>query len=164
MFKKFLMLGAAIIMLLGLVACENQIPYNAVIYDDTEKCMDEEFLTENITRGAYFEGINTDDNSYPKSVTRLIKSREELGAIFAEFPTEIDFDNTMICLYIFTCHYMGRAYEISKITVDNQILKIDIKSVRPKRGAFGDATKEMQRCLVIKMDKLDVTSVEFTEK
>ncbi len=162
MVKKILILGVLMVMAFSLGACENKIPYNAVMYDDAGKWIAEQFLLENITQGAYFEGINTDDNSYPKSVARLIKSGEEFEAIFTEFPLEIDFDKSIVCIYVFTCNYV-RPYKINKIVVDNQTLKIEVKSVKPKE-AVGDAVRSWQRCLVVKMDKTDVISVEFTEK
>lgn len=162
MFKKILVLGVIMSIVLSLAACKDAPLYNAKFYDDAGKWIHQEFLIENLTRGAYFEGQNTDDDSYPKSVTRLIKSKGEFDAIFAEFPMEIDFDKSMICLYIFTCNYV-RPYEISKITIDNQMLKIAVESIKPK-GTTGDAVRSWQRCLVVKMDRLEIDTLEFTEK
>jgi len=56
-----------------------------------------------------------------------------------------------------------RPYEISKITIDNQIIKIKVKSLKPKGGGK-DAVRPWQRCLAVKIDKLDIASVEFAEK
>ena len=164
MTKKILILGVLIVMAFSLAACGGN-KYNAVMYDDAGKWMHEEFLTENLTRGAFYEDVLLDDNSYPKSIPHLIKNKEEFDSVFAEFPSEIDFKQSMICIYIFTCNYMGRPYEIRKIGKDNQILKIDVNFVRIKGcAARGYATKPARRCLVVKMDKQDITAVEFTEK
>lgn len=98
MFKKILALGLIMSIALSLAACKDAALYNAKLYDDAGKWIHQEFLVENLTRGAYFEGQNTDDDSYPKSVTRLIKSKGEFDTIFSEFPMEIDFDKSMCIL------------------------------------------------------------------
>lgn len=86
MFKKVLVLGVIMSIVLSLVACKGESLYNARLYDDAGKWIHQEFLIENLTRSAYFEGQKTGYDSYPKSVTRLIKSKGEFDANFAEFP------------------------------------------------------------------------------
>lgn len=130
-------------------------------FNDAGQWMHEEFLIENLTQGFFYDGAFLDDNSYPKNYTHLIKSKEEFDSVFAEFPSEIDFTQKMVCIFIFTCNYT-RPYEISSISVDNQVLTIEVKSIKPK-GAVGDAVPSWQRCLVVEMNKLDIISVEFVE-
>ena len=72
------------------------------------------------------------------------------------------FEKEMLVLCFFTCYYMGRPYEINKISVDNQALEIKVKSVRPKGCFVGDASTPMQRCFAVKMDKLDIEEAEFS--
>lgn len=69
---------------------------------------------------------------------------------------------SMVGIYVFTCNYV-RPYEISKITIDNLMLKIAVESIKPK-GATGDVVRSWQRCLVVKMDRLEIDTLEFTEK
>ena len=159
MLKKILCL---VIIAFSLVACRNKIQFNAELYDDAGKWMNEEFLKENLTYGAFFEDVFLDDNSYPRNITHLIKNKEDFNAIFAEFPSEIDFTKSLVCIFIFTS-VDKRPYEINKIFVDNQVLKIEVKSINPKRFV-GDAVPSWQRCLVVVLDKFEITSVEFTNK
>jgi hypothetical protein len=161
MIKKIIALGVLIIMAISLGACANK--YNAVIYDNVGTLANEEFLKDNLTQGAYYEDEYLDD-SYPKSINYVIKNQEKFEKTFVDFPTGIDFEKEMLLVYFFTCASMVRPYEISKINIDSQILKIDIKSVPPKQGAVGDATKPKQRCIAVKMDKLYITSAEFVVK
>lgn len=158
-------LGGALIMILGLIGgCGKANTYHSVMYSDAKAWMKESFLVENLTRGAYYNDEFLDDNVYPQAITALIKSQQEFDIAFMEFPTVLDFDNEMLCLYIFTCVYMARPYEISKISLEEKLLTIKVKSIPPKIGAIGDASIPLQRCLVVKMDKLDVSTVEFSEK
>ncbi|MDR1094607.1 MAG: hypothetical protein LBL66_10730 [Clostridiales bacterium] len=163
MVKKIIGLGVLLMMIFSLVGCGNK--YNAVMYDNAKEWVSEEFLRENLTRGILYEDVYLDDNSYPKNITHIIKNQEDFDTIFTEFPSGVNFESSMVCVYVFTCNYMGRAYKISKIRVDDQVLKIDVASVRPKKiGAFGDASIPQQRCLVVKMAKHEITAAEFTER
>jgi len=162
MAKKIIMLVAITIMAITLVACKKEIPYNAMIYDDAGEWMHEEFLLDNLTQGVLHGDVYLDDDSYPKNINHLLRSEEEFNAVFSQFSSEIDFDDSMVCIFIFTCNYT-RPYEISKISMNNQVLKIEVKSIKPK-GVVGDAVPSWQRCLVVVMDKLEITSLEFVEK
>jgi len=94
----------------------------------------------------------------------LIQNKEDFDKAFREFPTELDFEKEMLCIYIFTCNYMGLPYEIIKMSLDDRLLKIEVDFISPKKGAIGSATIPKQRCLVVKMDKLDITTAEFIQK
>lgn len=162
MFKKSIVHSLLTIMLFLFVACDSnaKVQYkDARLYDNTGQWMNEDFLVENLTRWTYYNGIYLDDSPYPKSTTHLLKSKEEFDFVFAELPSEIDFTQKMICIHVFTCHYI-RPYEINSIYVDDQVLRIKVKSIKPK-GAVGDAVPSWQRCFVVEMDKLDIDSVEF---
>ena len=160
--KKNIILGVVIIMMITLVACEKEIPYNAKIYDNAGELMYEEFLGDNLTRGVFYEEEYLDDDSYPTNITHLINNKEEFNSVFTEFPSEIDFDKSILAIYIFTCNYV-RPYELKKVSIDNQTVKIEIEINMPK-GVTGSAVPSWQRCIVVEMDKLDITTVEFIEK
>ncbi|MDR1094606.1 MAG: hypothetical protein LBL66_10725 [Clostridiales bacterium] len=164
MVKKIVGLGVLLMMIFSLVGCGNK--YNAVMYDNAKEWMSEEFLRENLTRGAFYEDVFLDDNSYPKNITHIIKSKEEFDAIFAEFPSEVDFESSIVFIYIFTCNSMGSSYKISKNRLGkNKDLKIYFKRIKPKKlGAYGGGmTSPGQRCFVVTMNKLDVITVEFVD-
>ena len=126
----------------------------------------EEFLEANLTQNAYYGDGGYAGESCPKSIKHVVKDQETFDGIFAEAWIDIDFEKEMLVLCFFTCYYMGRPYEINKISVDNQALEIKVKSVRPK-GCFAypsipDASTPMQRCFAVKMDKLDIEETEFS--
>lgn len=146
-------------------ACGN-VRYNALIYDNAQSEMKKEFLEANLTQNAYYGDGGYAGESCPKSIKHVVKDQETFDGIFAEAWIDIDFEKEMLVLCFFTCYYMGRPYEINKISVDNQALEIKVKSVRPK-GCFAypsipDASTPMQRCFAVKMDKLDIEEAEFS--
>ena len=145
-----------------LIGCNNGVQkYNAVLYDNAGKSMQEEFLIENLTRDAYYKGIDTNDSAYPVCFTHIIRSKEEFDKIFTNLPTIINFEKEMVCIYIFTDNYI-KPYKINKVSIDKHVLKIEVKSTDQKPGEM-DSVRSWQRCLVVKIDKLDINSVEFNE-
>ncbi|MFA5676541.1 MAG: hypothetical protein WDA65_08490 [Christensenellales bacterium] len=165
MVKRIVALGVFLIIVIGLFSgCGNDNKYNAVLYSDATVWMHEDFLIENLTRDAVYDGIPLDDPLYPKNITHLIQSKEDFDKVFTEFPTELDFEKEMLCIYIFSCNYMGLSYEISEMSLEDNMLKIEVNFVMPGFGASGSATVPKQRCLAVKIDRLDIETVEFSEK
>ena len=115
-------------------ACGN-VRYNAVIYDNAQSEMKEEFLEANLTQNAYYGDGGYAGESCPKSIKHVVKDQETFDGIFAEAWIDIDFEKEMLVLCFFTCYYMGRPY---------------------------DASTPMQRCFAVKMDKLDIEEAEFS--
>ncbi len=165
--KKIFLLGSLFTIAISLMACSNQSGYNderynAQLYDNAGEWMHQDFLIENLTRGAFYNDDFLDDDSYPKNFTYLIKNKEEFDSVLAEYPTEVDFNKRMLCVFVFTCNYT-RPYKIKNISEENQVIKIEVKSMKTSNNAIGDACIPWQRCLVVEMNKLDITSVEFIE-
>ena len=159
-----------VIMTLGLFAgCGNQLLYNAVLYSNAKEWMNEEFLKKNLTRGSQYvneegEIVSADGESYLETKTFIIQSNEDFNEIFTEFPPEIDFEKDMILIYIFTTTTGIQPYDIKNVNLDGSIVKIECKLKRYSGIAKDSLSAPGQRCLVIKMDKLDITSVEFIRK
>jgi len=166
--KKILILGVAIIMALGLFACGDKIPYNAVMYSNANDWMSEEFLKEKITRGSHYrneegEMVSADGESYPKTNTFIFLTSEEFEKAFDEFPHEIDFEKEMLILHMFTAMTGSQPYNIASLSLDGTIIMVEYKLQR--YSGNGDvATAPGQRCLLVKMDKLEITLAEFTKK
>ena len=68
MVKKIVVLGVIAVMVLSLAGCENGNKYNAVMYSDAKEWMNENFLIENLTRDAVYDGIPLEDPLYPKNI------------------------------------------------------------------------------------------------
>ena len=96
----------------------------------------------------------------PKFRTFVITEKARLDEIFSVCP-DIDFDKEMVVMYAYTSVY-GNRYHITKnLTLNNKSLKIDFKISDGKPG-YKDATAPYTDFLVIKLDKLDIDTVEFT--
>ncbi len=155
-----------IISLCVLAGCgNNSIKYNAVLYDNANDWIREEFLNENRTRGAYFDiggEINSADKSNPKSRTFIVDNQEEYDEIFISDLNEFDFDfdNQMLIVFTFTTIY-HRNNKIKSLDMQNGILKINYKM--ESKSGVGDASVPYQRWFVVKLDLLNIDSVEFEE-
>ena len=150
---------------------EEMLPFNAMIGAGGPLAYKEEFLKTNRTYGVKYpnENWNPEDGSSPKGFidltspkfrTFIITEKARLDEIFSVCP-EIDFEKEMVVMYAFTSVYNGRDLKITSITLDNKNLKIEFKYVEGKPG-HKDASSPQTRFFVIKMDKLDMDTVEFT--
>jgi hypothetical protein len=127
----------------------------------------EGFLEANRTYGAYYRNEDSVDwttrwkydETSPKFRTFIITEKARLDEIFSVYP-EIDFEKEMVVMYAYTSMY-GRARIITSITLDNKNLKIEFKISEGKPG-YADASMPFTRFLVLRMDKLDIDTVEFT--
>lgn len=166
MIKKIFYVGVILVMCLGLFTGCNGNKYNAVIYDNANEMLHKDFLKSNLTLGSrYFDEdklVVADDESYPKFRTFVVRTQEDFDSKFVEFPSDVDFEKSMICIYIFTTIYPSRSWEINNIRFKDETLKIEFKMKKPTYGQK-DASQPQQKCLVVKMDKIDVAVMEFVQ-
>lgn len=150
-------------MVISFSACGNdEIPYNAVLYDNVKEGIKTEFLRDNLTYGAYNEYGDEPlmDMHSPETRSFIIKEQDELNKIFIEFLPNIDFEREMVLMYGITSA-TSLPYKIEKIELKDELLKIEFKIVAPKRVP-SDGPKPYTRWFVIKIDKLNITTVQFT--
>ncbi len=148
------------------------VRYNARIVDSGVSFR-QAFLEENRTYGAYYHNDAYDpeqddwseewlyDETSPKTRTYAIKDQATLEEIFAAFP-KTDFEKEMVLVHLYTDIY-GRARVLKDVSVDeNNALKIQF-TIQSQSGcvARGDASAPQCKSLVVKMDRLDITTVEF---
>lgn len=149
--------------------CGGKIPYNAVLYDTAIDWCTEEYATENET----YNFTQHAPNTLPKNITHIITDNEEFERAFASFPVAVDFGREMLVVHFLTDarYYIGgvRVYanSIKKLSVANGAVNIEIssKSLKIKTNPPAiDFAPPIQTCLVIKMDKIDVTgaNVKFS--
>jgi hypothetical protein len=142
--------------------------YNAIVVD-AGLAFKKDFLMENMTYGAIYQNENWDpddasseelieDQTSPVFRTYIITEKTQLDEVFSVFP-DIDFEKEMIVMYAYTSVY-GRKRIITSITLDNKNLKIAFKIAEGKPG-YNDASMPQRRFLIIKLDKLDIDTVEF---
>ena len=158
--KKLLILGAALIMCLTLFAgcANNDVKYNAVLYDDAESLIDEVFAKEHRVSGG---GVHYQDGDYSTATvperTFFINSTEEYEEIFADSAElEVDFDSQMLIVYTFSLEYKHPLRLKGTDLNDNTLaVTFEMKLVR----GTDSVCQPYQRWEVLKMDKMEISAV-----
>ena len=168
--KKWVIIVAAILVVAAIgvgvglgIWTDNRhtIPYHAVIYNDAEQWMKEDFLKENITANAFLyydeetSSIITADSSYTRNYTHLVTDKSRFEEIFNHFPQDVDFETEMLIIYISTSVNKRERF-IKNLSVDDNVLNLSFYS---KDTNDFDSVQPYQRCLVVKMDKISIQSV-----
>ena len=142
---------------------KEMLPFNAIIMgNDGSLAYKEDFLRANRTYGVLYQNENGDgeeDFTSPKFRTFIITEKIQLDDIFSVCPV-IDFEKEMVVMYAYTSVY-GRERIIRSITLKNKNLKIEFKIAEGKPG-YKDASVPQTRYLVLRMEKLDIDTAEFT--
>ena len=158
---KRLLIVLVFVSMAFLSACGNK--YNIVEYDDVTDWIDETFAEQNRTYGAFYEYGEMNDEKCPSSRTFIINNQEDFENVFSigTKELEVDFENEMLLIYTFTTPY-HRDISIENVEFNEDTLMIEYKMKRPI-GAVGDAARPFQRYLLVRMDKLEITTVIFEE-
>lgn len=144
---------------------DNIVKYNAVLYDNAEEWIDEDFRSNNRISGVYYQDGNY-VTATEKERTFFVNSAEEYATIFAENNTElkVDFEKDMLIVYTFSIEYR-LPVEISDINLADKTLSVNYKIKFPATDEnVGNACQPYQRWAVLKMDKSDIDSAEFKYK
>ncbi len=157
------------VLLVSLCACGNN--YHAAVYNDqAAEWIRTEFAAENLTSGIYIDGADTvtDSETYPRTRAFLVDTQEVYDEIFKpDTQIPVDFDHEMLVVCTFTSTYV-RPVEITKIKQNGETLSVTLKEKQKSDFFFAvrvsAACQPYQRYVVLKMDKLAVTSVELTVK
>lgn len=155
MLKKTICIGVIIVMaVFACVGCG--VKYNAVIYDNVTEQIKSEYIEAHRTLGAYYGEDNIADDSNPRSRTIIIKNQEDFDVIFVNsIEYDVNFDSEMLLVYTFTSLF-NRTIKINNVKQSNDILKIGLE--------MNKGTRPFQRFVLIKLDKLEITTVEISEK
>ncbi len=164
---KRLFCVVSLVLCLGVLAgCNNRnnVKYNAVLYDNAVDWIDETFASNNLVRGAYYEDIQGEPEPeipLPYSRYFIVKSETEFNEIFKEDSLDVDFETQMVIVYTLRIEYRNPA-ELRSVSLDGETLKITYGiELIPHTGS---ACQPFQRWFVIKMNKLDISSVTFSEQ
>ena len=171
--KLFLIRTLAVLIPLSLAAfvgCESIkgeeiMPYNAKIGLGGDIRFREDFLKENLIYGSYYNGENWEyvDETFPKFRTYIITEKAQLDEIFSVYP-DIDLKKDMVVMYAYSSSYNNIHYQkkLISIALTNKHLKIEFKIVR-KKSSGNNAHMPQLSFLPIRMDKLDIETVEFAQ-
>jgi len=181
MVKKILALGIGITMsFVFFVGCKGN-KYDAVILDDFPTTLNDEFLKT--TFGVENEPENSDewwsdingtdgwwnyDQNGKKLIhmqTLIIKDQSEADIAFDYFPSDFDFENEMLllCFFAESSQWIEppSSYKIENMRIDDSTLKFIIEVRARTSSAQG---RSNQRCKIIKMKKLDITTAQFERR
>ena len=174
--KKFASIVAVFLAVLVICftvsACDdNSVAYNAVVVDSGIE-FNSDFLKNSITYGAWCDKEDYDpevdedggyfDTQSPKTRTYIVKEQSEADEIFAVSP-EFDFENETVLVYCWTEIYLGRPVVLKSVQMKgNSALKVEFTLKKPTEPV-GDASVPTRRILVVKIDKLDISSAEFSQ-
>lgn len=159
--KSLYCLMVILVSLLIFFGC-NQNMFNAVLYDDAINWIRDDFINNNRTGGSYY-GDNLEfvtDDSLPDQHSFVVSSDEEADKIFNDnFDLTVDYNSEMIIVYTFTTIY-HRQCELTDIEQSKNVLNISYKMKKVGSNS-GDASMPYQRWFIIKMNLLDVLSVQI---
>lgn len=162
MVKKSVALLCLFFMLICSFAACSTIKYNAVFYNDAELWINEDFIAENRTAYASYGpdyGLQT-DGSLPKFRTFIINDSTEMNDIFNErFDLTVDFGKDMLVIYTFTTSENLREANLKNVELQDGCLNISYKT--PVKFGIVDASIPMQHWFLVKLDKLEISSVSF---
>ena len=98
------------------------------------------------------------DTESPSSRTFIISNKDEFNRIFSKTQIDVDFEKEIVILYIFSDMNPNRNYNLKEIKRQNTNLTVQIEL---EKSEIDDSTMLYQRCLVLKMRKVDIDCVEF---
>lgn len=157
--KKIAILGVVLICLFCISGCKTN-QYNAELYDNAVEWINEDFIKNNYTSGAYYDDDIQTDDSYPKTRTYLIKNNEEkLNILNNKFNIDINFEQEMLIVYTWTTVY-NRPCQIKGFELKENVLYVNFNMSSVSTG-IGDAARPFQRWMVIKLDLLPIVEVEL---
>ena len=177
-FITFIALGVLVIMAFGLfTGCggndNKPLPNNAriiySIYSASEPLRDD-FCIENMIAGGYY-GFDDEhkvifaDDSCPLTRTFIVREQNEYEQMHAQ-PMGIDFEKEMLVVYTFGNSDSSGKIIIKDVSLNDETLCIYWTREKVKRNSHykGPGTAEPRQIwLGVVMDKLDITSAEFTK-
>ncbi|MBE7088230.1 MAG: hypothetical protein E7370_01715 [Clostridiales bacterium] len=144
----------------------NIAKYNAVILNDAQQYVKEDFLKENVTRGAILDDLDTSNESFPQEISYLIKNQEDFDKAFTQLPLNVNFDEEMLAVYIITDIYAGFDCDIKTIeTYESELSIILLHDMAEPdiSGAMPPSTSSpILRYFVVKLNCLDIENFKIT--
>ena len=140
----------------------HKIKNNAVMYSYVNDLMLPSFFEENKIEGTYQKDPDSDEEiEYPSSISLIIRDQEALNEIFYENAFSVDFEKEIVFVHVFADIHLTQYYNIYDISIDSG--KVTITYILDfSIMMLGSAP--VLRALAVKMDKIDVSEVEFVKK
>ena len=160
--RNKIIIMVALIMCIGVFTACGGNKYNAELHYNAQAIMNADYIEANMTLGAYVGMV--EDISSPATRTHIIRDKNSFDLAFSEFPQEVDFSERMVLVCFFTSSYPTSPYKLSKITLSGSELNIEFKLNKNGSPLTPDAGLPQQTCIVVLIDKLDITVAAFNQK
>ena len=145
--------------------CQNaKWPYHAVMYGnvyENRTWLKDDFYESNLTYGSFSTAAEDyiQDENFPSSRTKILKTADECETVFREIPADVDFEKSMIVMYCFTTP-SGSSYEIENISLNEKTLSVQYSAIQSKRPAR-NASMPLSKWIIVILDKSDIETAEF---
>ena len=170
--KVTALLLAVIAFVCSFSGCSDKAKYKAELYNVDEKFIRTDFAENNRISGARY--FNEDDpenprfrvDDAPKTRTFIVRNKETYDEIFSADAYMVNFAKESLIVYTFSDVYIRR-YDLKKIDVEGKKLVIYYKlhyTLLERFASIGDAVAPYQRWFALKLEKTDISKVEFIEK
>jgi len=182
--KRILMFGIILVLIAAtllttVLLTYSPLRYRAKMYSYCNEWIDPTFLENNMIKSTRFnnpnynedEGQSPENPKYfgapddaPSVRTFIITEKEAFDEIFTNSPITVNFDKEMIVLYMFGCVYpSGQNYTLKKIEVEGDTATVYFKLDKKPWDNRKNAVELWHRCMVVKMKKLDISTVTVTK-
>ena len=125
----------------------------ATMYPYALDWVTDDYLRNNLTRNAEYNGEVQDDASLPSLVINVIKTQDEFESAFASFPEEVDFGEEMLITYAYTEIYNLCPYELALAKIKDNVLHILYNRVIADNN--GHSTDKVHRIFAFKVKKCE---------
>ena len=160
------------------------LPYNTEIVtsvfvtDNHIVPLDDDYFTESFWKESIistveyynedFDGNDVNSKEYiffpdaPKQIIKIVDTKEEYEQTFTHHE-DIDFENNMLIVWVFRS-FNQYTYNLKKVVQEGKKLNIEYTESDTGCCFTYQSSAPFRRYIVISMDKLDVDTVEFTER
>ena len=158
----------------SLYGCEiNKLPYNIkVLRNGYEYRIYEEFYSKHQTFGVITRQEIIDDNGNkktievrnseaPQQILTILNNTEGVNDAFSFVNFEVDFNTEMIVMLFFSDYSRGDCY-VRYANIEGTIMYLTFSREIPKGTATG-IQPGVQNCLVMKMNKCELTDIYLTK-
>ena len=150
--KRILIFGTVLVLIAATLLTTvfltySPLRYRARLYDCCNDCIEPMFYVTDLADEPF---IITDEGVF--------------NAVFINSPFKVNFDKEMVIVYIYTTgEPPSRGYYLKKIEADRDTINIYFKSNKRPWDDRKDSVRPWERCMVVKMKKMDIPTVTFTK-
>lgn len=182
--KRILIFVIALLLTAGILfttawLAYSPLRYRTKMYSYCNEWLDPTFLENNMITSTRIDNPNYNEDEalspenpkyfgppddVPSTRTFIITEKEAFDKIFTNSPITINFDKEIIILYMFGSVYPDRQnYKLKKIEVEGDTATVYFKLDKRPWDNGKNAVMIWHRCMVVKMKKIDISTVTFTK-